>query len=92
VPRTGEATELERGLIDVWASVLRMPPAAIGPDSNFFDLGGDSMAAARVFTRLRKQFGVSITLDRLYDVRTVQAMAAYIEAGRAAAAAAAGAP
>jgi acyl carrier protein len=50
------------------------------------------MAAARVFTRLRKQFGVSITLDRLYDVRTVQAMAAYIEAGRAAAAAAAGAP
>ncbi len=92
VPRTGEATELERGLIDVWASVLRMPPAAIGPDSNFFDLGGDSMAAARVFTRLRKQFGVSITLDRLYDVRTVQAMAAYIEAGRAAAVAAAGAP
>jgi acyl carrier protein len=37
-----------------------------------------------VFTRLRKQFGVSITLDRLHEVRTVAAMAACVEAGRAA--------
>jgi amino acid adenylation domain-containing protein len=89
--RTGETTDLERELIEVWASVLRVPPEPIGPDSSFFELGGDSLAAARVFTRVRKQFGVSITLDRLYDVRTVQAMAACIEAGRAAATGTAGA-
>jgi acyl carrier protein len=80
---TGEATEVERGLIELWASVLRLPPESIEPGGNLHDLGGDSLAAARIFTGVRKQFGVSITLDRLYDVRTVQAMAAYIEAGRA---------
>lgn len=80
----GQVTELERGLIGLWASVLRQPPESIGPDSNFYDLGGDSLAAARVFTGVRKQFGQSITLDRLYDVRTVRAMAAFIEAGLAA--------
>jgi acyl carrier protein len=73
-------TDLERELIGVWASVLRIPPDAIGHDSNFYDLGGDSLAAARVFTGIRKQFGVSITLDRLYEVRTVRAMAACIQA------------
>jgi pyochelin synthetase len=82
--RTGEATATERELIEVWASVLHVPPESIGPDSNFLDLGGDSLAAARVFTRVRKQFGVSITLDRLFDMRTVATMAAVIEAGQAA--------
>jgi pyochelin synthetase len=76
-----ETTDLERELIEVWAAVLRIPPEEIGHDSNFYDLGGDSLAAARVFTGIRKQFGVSITLDRLYEVRTVRAMAACIQAG-----------
>ena len=53
-----------------------VPPTRIGPDTSFYDLGGDSLAAARIFTEVRKQFGVSITLDRLYEVRTVAAMAA----------------
>jgi pyochelin synthetase len=79
----GEATETEHALIGLWASVLRLPPGSIGPDSNFYDLGGDSLAAARIFTGVRKQFGRSITLDRLYDVRTVRAMAAFVEAGQA---------
>ncbi len=81
--RTGETTGIERGLIELWASVLRLPPASIGPGSDFYDLGGDSLAGARILTGARKRFGVSITLDRLYDVRTVQAMASFIEAGAA---------
>jgi pyochelin synthetase len=80
--RTGEPTATERGVIELWAGILRKPAGVIGPDSNFFDLGGDSLAAARIFTAIRKRFGVSITLDRLYDVRTVQAMAERIDAGR----------
>jgi len=78
----GEITGTGRELIGLWASVLRLPPAAVGPDSDFFDLGGDSLAAARIFTGARKRLGVSITLDRLHEVRTVRAMAAFIEAGR----------
>jgi pyochelin synthetase len=82
LPRTAETAGIERWLTDTWASVLRLPPASVSPGSDFYDLGGDSLAAARVFTAVRKQFGVSITLDRLYDVRTVESMAAHIEAGR----------
>jgi pyochelin synthetase len=77
-PGSGPASDLERGVQAQWAAVLHVPPASLEPGSDFFDLGGDSLAAARIFTGLRKQYGVSITLDRLYDVRTVRAMAAYI--------------
>ena len=39
-------------------------------------------STARVLTGVRKRFGVSITLDRLYEVQTVRAMAACVEAAR----------
>ena len=82
--RPGEHSELESRLIELWASVLRLPAASIAADSDFYDLGGDSLAGARIFTGIRKQFGVSITLDRLYDLRHPYAMAAALaEAGAA---------
>jgi pyochelin synthetase len=80
--RPGEHSELESRLIALWASVLRLPAESIAADADFYDLGGDSLAGARIFTGIRKQFGVSITLDRLYDLRHPYAMAAAIaEAG-----------
>jgi acyl carrier protein len=79
----GGTTGAERELAGLWAPVLRVPAADIGPDADFYDLGGDSLAAARIFTGVRKHFGVSITLDQLHEVRTVRAMAAFIEAAGA---------
>jgi pyochelin synthetase len=74
----GQHPEIESRLIAVWASVLRLPAESVGQDSDFYDLGGDSLAGARICTGVRKQFGVSITLDRLYELRTVRTMAACI--------------
>ncbi len=72
-------------LIALWASVLKLPAESIGPDSDFYDLGGDSLAGARIFTAVRKQFGVSITLDRLHELRLVRTMAGCLVAEGAAA-------
>ena len=71
----------------MWASVLRLPPASIDRDQDFYDLGGDSLAAARILAGVRKQLGVGITLDRMHEVKTVRgwAMTAYVVAGTAAA-------
>jgi amino acid adenylation domain-containing protein len=76
----GPATEVERSLTELWASILHVPESGIDPDGNFYDLGGDSLAAARILTGVRKRFGISITLDRLHEVETVRAMAACVEA------------
>jgi len=88
--RGAEATDLERRVCALWASVLRLPVTSIARDQDFYDLGGDSLAAARILAAVRKQFGVGITLDRLHLVQTVQTMAAYVAAGAARTAAAGG--
>jgi amino acid adenylation domain-containing protein len=75
-----ETDGLQRKVAELWASVLRVPATDIGPATDFYDIGGDSLGAARIFTMVRKQFGVGITLDQLYQVQTVQAMAAFIGA------------
>ncbi len=77
------ATEVEREVAGLWAAVLGVPAGGIDPEGDFYDLGGDSLAAARILTGVRKRFGVSITLDRLYEVQTVRAMASCVEAGSA---------
>lgn len=77
-------SELEQAVADLWASVLAMPETAISPTADFYDLGGESLAAARILTGVRKRFGVGLTLERMHEVRTVRSMAAHVEAaGRA---------
>jgi acyl carrier protein len=59
--------------------MLAMDAGSIDPEARFYELGGDSLTAARVLGALRKRFGVGITLDRFFDVDTVRAMAAFVE-------------
>ena len=73
------ATGLQRQLVALWASVLRCPADELGLDDNFYAAAGDSLAAARILTGVRKQFGVGITLDRFFEVDTIRAMATHIE-------------
>jgi pyochelin synthetase len=80
----GETGSLQRQVAELWASVLGVPAASIGPGTDFYDLGGESLAAARIFTAVRKQFGVGITLDQLYQVCTIASMSGLIAAAGAA--------
>jgi pyochelin synthetase len=79
-PTAGPATPTERALAGLWAAVLRVADDDVAPDRSLYDLGGDSLSAARILTGVRKRFGVSITLDRLHEVQTVRAMAAWVDA------------
>ncbi|WP_062207120.1 hybrid non-ribosomal peptide synthetase/type I polyketide synthase [Aureimonas sp. AU12] len=44
--------ESERAVADIWADVLGVDVSALSPDSDFFAVGGDSLLAMRVLTRL----------------------------------------
>jgi glyine---[glycyl-carrier protein] ligase len=55
----------ERLLCDMFATVLDV--AQVGPDDSFFDLGGHSLLAAMLLARLRKQFGITISLKTFLD-------------------------
>jgi amino acid adenylation domain-containing protein len=82
-------TESQATLAGIWSSVLGIE--RVGLQDNFFDLGGDSLMAARMMGRVQKAFGVDMPLRRLFEARTLAALAELAEAARWAAAGA-GAP
>ncbi|MFI1194777.1 amino acid adenylation domain-containing protein [Micromonospora sp. NPDC020750] len=51
--RTPPATDVARRIAEVWAATLDVPAADIAEEDNFFDLGGNSLAAMRVVAALR---------------------------------------
>jgi acyl carrier protein len=67
-------------LVNIWASVLKVE--SVGIHDNFFALGGHSLSAIQVLSRLRKTFQVEVPLRTLFDAPTVVDLARRIETAR----------
>ncbi|WP_197685445.1 non-ribosomal peptide synthetase [Nitrospira japonica] len=76
----GPADSVERAIAGVWAQVLGR--ASVGPDDDFFALGGDSLRGTQVLVRLRKIYDVDVSLESLFDTPTVAGLAALVESRR----------
>ena len=55
----------------------------LGLDSNFFELGGDSLGAAQLATLIHRELGITIPLRAIIEAPTPQTFGAYVEAVRA---------
>jgi amino acid adenylation domain-containing protein/thioester reductase-like protein len=62
-------TPAEVGIARLWAEVLDVEPDEVGLDDSFFDLGGNSLLAARLFVRLQTMFGVEQSQSRFLTSR-----------------------
>ena len=67
--RTRPSNEVEELVAAVWVDVLGLQE--VGVDENFFDLGGHSLKATGLQSRLRKIFRVNIELRGLFESPTV---------------------
>ena len=68
------ATKLEREIAEIWEDVLQSS-APIGIHSNFFDLGGDSLALLTLFAAIEARFGRHLTVDVLTRGLTIAELA-----------------
>jgi acyl carrier protein len=73
-------TDLEERLATVWQEFFGIE--RIGIHDNFFGLGGDSLSATRLLSRLRVLFRMDLPPNSLFEAPTIAELALYIEAIR----------
>jgi amino acid adenylation domain-containing protein len=71
--RVAPWTATERKLADIWSAVLGLP--AVGTHDNFFDLGGDSLSAMQMMSRVWDEYLVPLPLRCLFEGPTVAELA-----------------
>ncbi len=69
--------ETQQNIAEIWQKVLWIRQVGIHDD--FSDLGGDSLIAIQVISRLREVMGVEIKVRTLFEAPTVAAMSEHIE-------------
>jgi acyl transferase domain-containing protein len=72
-PYVAPSNELEEDLANTWQELLGI--AQVGVNDNFFELGGHSLLATMVMSRLRKEFGVELSLRSFFESPTVSGLA-----------------
>ncbi|MBT2458190.1 non-ribosomal peptide synthetase [Streptomyces sp. ISL-86] len=71
--------ETEALLAELFADSLRRPDVEIGIDDDFFDLGGDRLAVARLANRIRTMMDVEFGVDDLRRMPTIATIAAWLD-------------
>jgi amino acid adenylation domain-containing protein len=70
-------TPLEERIAAVWAEVLRTGP--VGALDDFLELGGNSLLAIRIISRVNQVFGVDLPLRSAFEASSVAALARLVE-------------
>ncbi len=70
----------EEALVEIWSALLGIE--AVGIHDDFFELGGHSLLGTRVLSRIEDSFGVHLPLAKLFQLPTVAALAAELDAQR----------
>jgi acyl carrier protein len=76
--------DTEEQLARMWQEVLEAE--RVGVEDDFFELGGDSIAATQLISRINDAFAVNLSMSAFFDAPTVAQMALVIvqaQAGQA---------
>jgi len=70
--------EIETKLVEIWSDVLSLGTVVIGIDDNFFDLGGHSLRATVLTSKIQKELNVKVPLVEVFKSPTIKELARYI--------------
>ncbi len=69
--------EVERKLVDIWSDVLHFDEISI--KHNFFEIGGQSLFAIQVVSRIREAFSVQLKVNDLFLYPTIEQLVKIID-------------
>ena len=70
-------TQLEDLLATMWARIIGVE--RVGPHDNFFEIGGDSLAAMEFIGGIEQVTGKGLTIAALFEAPTIKQLVAFIE-------------
>ncbi len=70
--------EFEQVLSDIWTSEIGL--VSVGPDDNFFDVGGHSLLALRILERVKEQTLAELSISDIFRFPTVRSLAEHLGA------------
>ncbi|MEG3958216.1 phosphopantetheine-binding protein [Microcoleus sp. herbarium2] len=74
---TEAQTPTEEEIAEIWTALLGLEK--VGTNQNFFDLGGHSLMATQLISRVRSCFGVELALRDFFAAPTIQNLAELVE-------------
>ncbi len=78
-PDDGQAptTDIEAEMIEIWQDVIGCSP--IGIHDNYFDLGGHSLMAVQILSRIRDLYHLELPLQIFFEISTIAELSKHIE-------------
>jgi len=73
----GPRNRSEEGLVDIWKELLGLE--WVGINDNFFAIGGHSLLAIRLISALRKELGVEVSIQAIFDHPTVGTLSVHLQ-------------
>jgi acyl carrier protein len=71
--------EIEKKLVEMWSGVLGIEKEKIGINDNFFHLGGHSLKATILVSRIHKELKANVPLPEIFKTSHIRGLAAFIK-------------
>ncbi|MDB9524394.1 amino acid adenylation domain-containing protein [Oscillatoria sp. CS-180] len=76
-PFVAPSTEVEEAIAAIWQDVLQLEQVSI--HANFFEVGGNSLAAMQALSQLRQAFPIDLSIRQFFTAQTLAEQAAVVE-------------
>jgi acyl carrier protein len=74
------SNEKEEKLVEIWSDVLKIEKEEISVTANFFVIGGHSLKAFILASRIHALYDIDITIKEIFSYPTIKDIARLIEA------------
>jgi amino acid adenylation domain-containing protein len=76
---TAPGDGLEEKLVALWSKILNISPSHIGTNDHFFQLGGHSLKATILISRIHKNLGIKVPLVQIFKNPSIKGLSGYIK-------------
>ncbi|ELR68118.1 Long-chain-fatty-acid--CoA ligase [Fulvivirga imtechensis AK7] len=65
-------------MVSIWSEVLQLDKDSISTNESFFVMGGDSIKAVKLMSKVNKHFNINIKLAELFEMNKISQLADHV--------------